>query len=154
MSWRQQWIVTEIRRLDPPREIWHEGRVIGRSLDELVDVATGLPPVPGDLYSAPWYLADWPDHLAPYYYQHNAHRPPIMLVLPAPEGHTYHFCVDMKACDAGKLREDGWTVTGNVPDLTVAPSINAVGTYHGFLQNGVLTDDCDGRQFPNFPPRP
>lgn len=38
-----------------------------------------------------------------------------------------------------------WTRTGEPPNITVTPSINHVGQYHGFLKNGVLTDDVDGR---------
>lgn len=34
----------------------------------------------------------------------------------------------------------GWTVSGVPPNITVSPSINMVGRYHGFLQNGVIGD--------------
>jgi hypothetical protein len=40
-----------------------------------------------------------------------------------------------------------WTVTGDAPNLTIHPSINAVGEYHGYIVNGVLSDDVDGRKF-------
>lgn len=40
-----------------------------------------------------------------------------------------------------------WTVNGDPPNISVSPSINAVGDYHGWLQNGVLSDDCEGRRF-------
>lgn len=42
---------------------------------------------------------------------------------------------------------DGWTVTGKPPDITVSPSINYVGSYHGWLQNGVISQDVDGRNY-------
>jgi hypothetical protein len=42
----------------------------------------------------------------------------------------------------------GWTRTGTPPNVTASPSINYEGEYHGWLQNGVLTDDCEGRVFP------
>jgi hypothetical protein len=32
--------------------------------------------------------------------------------------------------------------------LTASPSVNANNCYHGWLQNGALTDDCEGRTFP------
>lgn len=34
-----------------------------------------------------------------------------------------------------------------MPCTTVEPSINLHGIYHGFLQQGIITDDCEGRQF-------
>lgn len=42
---------------------------------------------------------------------------------------------------------DGWTMTGPLEALTVTPSINAVGSYHGFVTAGVISDDCEGRKF-------
>lgn len=156
MSWTQRFIVVERRVLDPKRPVVLDGKVFGYDVEEFVDVATGLCPTPGDIYEEPWYLNEFPEDLSPYYFTHNAHRPPLVLVLPAAfhvRGSTMNFCVDSKASIGGKLQPDGWVVTGAPPDLTVAPSINAQGTYHGFLQNGVLTDDCEGRQFPHHPPR-
>lgn len=40
-----------------------------------------------------------------------------------------------------------WTRTGEPPRVTATPSINHVGQYHGWLRDGVLTDDCEGRTF-------
>lgn len=40
-----------------------------------------------------------------------------------------------------------WAVEGEPPLLTLTPSINVAGVYHGFIQNGVITDDCEGRKF-------
>jgi hypothetical protein len=42
----------------------------------------------------------------------------------------------------------GWTRTGEPPHVTAMPSINFVDRYHGWLRDGVLTDDCEGRVFP------
>lgn len=46
--------------------------------------------------------------------------------------------------------DDGWTLTlaADGSPLTASPSICANGCYHGWLQNGALTDDCEGRTFP------
>jgi hypothetical protein len=52
----------------------------------------------------------------------------------------------------------GWQVTGEAPNFTLSPSINALdirhqdGTlwrkgWHGWLQSGVLSDDCEGRTY-------
>lgn len=40
-----------------------------------------------------------------------------------------------------------WDVSGEPPNITAKPSINYQGVYHGFLTNGVLTDDVEGRKF-------
>lgn len=40
----------------------------------------------------------------------------------------------------------GWTVAGEFPNITVTPSIESC-NYHGFITDGVLTDDLDGRTF-------
>ncbi len=40
-----------------------------------------------------------------------------------------------------------WTRTGALPMVTARPSINSVGRYHGWLTDGVLSDDVDGRHF-------
>lgn len=101
-----------------------------------------------------WY---WPhfyaheDKLSDYYKQHNSGRPPLLVFLP---GRSL-FCVD-GACwrtptPGGKIEYyGGWQVIGEAPLITLAPSINLVGSYHGFLQNGVISDDCEGRRFDQF----
>jgi hypothetical protein len=50
-------------------------------------------------------------------------------------------------------RVDGpkWNVQGTIPQITVTPSINCVGHYHGFVTGGVISDDCEGRTFPMWP---
>lgn len=45
-----------------------------------------------------------------------------------------------------------WTVTGQAPNFTVSPSVNYHPNdhhngWHGWLQNGILTDDCEGRRY-------
>ena len=34
-----------------------------------------------------------------------------------------------------------WTCTGEPPNVTVTPSIHYIGLYHGFLINGIFSDD-------------
>lgn len=41
----------------------------------------------------------------------------------------------------------GWDVTGELPKITLSPSINQVGSYHGYIQDGVISEDCEGRPF-------
>lgn len=40
-----------------------------------------------------------------------------------------------------------WTVVGEWPKVTVSPSIRCPGSYHGYISDGVLSDDCDDRKF-------
>jgi hypothetical protein len=55
------------------------------------------------------------------------------------------FCPDMLSTQS----DQGWVVTGadDCSTLTVQPSIHAIGQYHGWLANGVLSDDIDGRTY-------
>lgn len=48
---------------------------------------------------------------------------------------------------AAKNRLPEWRWTGTLPNITITPSVNCVGRYHGWVQNGVVTDDCEGRKF-------
>lgn len=77
------------------------------------------------------YWRDWADR-----------RPPICVV--GPNGQEWE--IDRKSSNG-----DGWVVTGEWPRLTCAPSIVLDG-YHGFLRDGVFTDDVEGRG-PNGTPR-
>lgn len=69
-------------------------------------------------------------YLSRMYWQTWSHvRPPICVLCP----NGKEWCVDSKSSNG-----EGWTVTGDPPALTCAPSIMVPG-YHGFLQNGVFT---------------
>jgi hypothetical protein len=108
----------------------------------------------GDWWYAPYFLNDDGSRskfLGSYYYEHNAHRPPIMVVLPG----GCEFCIDSVPSHQQNTGGAGWTVTGSPEDgtLTVDPSIKAgfglapdrpVREYHGFLQGNALTDDIEG----------
>ena len=89
----------------------------------------------------PWYWAsdDW---LSDCYRQHNAGRRPLFVILPG----RHLFLIDGQCWSDGK-RYGGWTVTGEAPNITVSPSINIGGSYHGWLKDGVISDDCEGRRF-------
>lgn len=64
-----------------------------------------------------------------------AHRAPLFIWMP----NGYAWCIDSAYSDR-KPQGPGWTVTGEAPNITVSPSIHHVGIYHGWLQNGVLSD--------------
>lgn len=74
-------------------------------------------------------------------------RPPLLVVLPC--GCAWH--VDMRTSPANGGR--GWLVTGTAPDITVTPSVNCVHDeyrrgYHGWVRNGILSNDLEGRRYP------
>jgi hypothetical protein len=67
-------------------------------------------------------------------------RDPLLICLP--DGH--HWCIDQVATNG----LEGWQVSGQVPNLTANPSILSSG-YHGWLRDGVLSDDTEGRTYDN-----
>lgn len=99
------------------------------------------------MWYAPWLLTKdgqpaAQDYLSTTYVeQRMAHRPPLMVRLPG----GIDFCIDSRADSPGG--ETGWHVTGEEPELTLSPSINVMGTYHGYIRGGFITDDCEGRTF-------
>jgi len=102
---------------------------------------------PGVMFFAPWarknrhlsleYKRDWADK-----------RDPICLVFPdyGPViiDHAYY-------PEVVGQEGHGWTITGEAPKLTVSPSLG-IGQgqngrrwhYHGYLKDGVLSDDIEG----------
>lgn len=95
------------------------------------------------------WVAAWAHELAPRYLRERAAgnpRPPVFVKLP--DGSE--FCLDHRAYSAEQgFHGDGWAVAGDPPACTVTPSVNVVGRWHGYLTAGVLTDDCEGRTFPD-----
>lgn len=105
-------------------------------------------------------------HLTAHYFAANAGRQPVVMMLP---GRTYYLvdgqcfsssCTKCnakhswsgEACPKGGEHTprgyyDGWKVTGTPPKLTVQPSINYEGSYHGYLKDGVVGDDVEGRKY-------
>lgn len=85
---------------------------------------------PGDM----WYIDRELDQLSLFYRDNNMHRKPIMVMLPNRD----FFCVDSPCYSQEKGSYGGWSVTGEAPNITVSPSINMVGRWHGFLTAGIL----------------
>jgi hypothetical protein len=81
--------------------------------------------------------------LCDYYWANNSHRRPLLVYLPG----NLLFCVDCGTVADGVYSKSGWTVTGVPPHITVYPSINVKGIYHGYLTNGVIGDECEGRKY-------
>lgn len=82
---------------------------------------------------------DWCVSLT-YLAQHAARRAPLVVILPC----LTPFCLDGVPLRAGHvmLDEAGWTVTGEIPSLTVTPSINVGGGWHGHIAAGVIGPHC------------
>lgn len=94
--------------------------------------------------------AQYTKHLSDYYHQNNSHRLPLFVVVPT----LYLFCLDGQCHSSERGYYGGWTITGTTESvdgrpmtLTCSPSINIGGTYHGWLGNGILSDDCEGRKY-------
>jgi hypothetical protein len=82
-----------------------------------------------------------------------AGRRPIAVVLPC----GYHLCIDT-AYWGGRWGENpqrvGWAVqiagpiaAGEKLDVTLSPSVNIGGSYHGWIQGGIISEDVEGRRF-------
>ena len=106
-------------------------------------------PQPGDMWPVPGWLEvpGLRNLIAPEYFQRwHGRRPPLIVRLPNGDD----FCIDSKPSVGGS----GWDVTGEPPNITTSPSIASNNWsrehgYHGFLTSGVLSDDVEGRTFPN-----
>lgn len=73
-------------------------------------------------------------------------RPPISVCIPSRiDDYVFTFCIDSSptsdAAGSWAVVVAGELIEGQKPDITVTPSINAEGHYHGYLTDGVLTDD-------------
>lgn len=114
-------------------------------------------PKVGNIWAAPeWEESNIISHQFHLYTQ--GQRPPLMVVLPSssvssPSGD--YFLVDRKwDSDGDDNAEDGWSITivgdlidGEQPDITLEPSIHVIDSYHGYIRNGVITDDLEGRSY-------
>ena len=75
-------------------------------------------------------------HLSEYYWKDwSNNRPPLCIV--CPDGSFWE-------CDRRSSNGPGWVVAGKFPAITCSPSIVVPG-YHGFLRNGVFSEDLEGR---------
>lgn len=107
----------------------------------------------GDMWYSPWKTTDdcppaiRADLSDEYRRDWAGKRPPLVVVVPALSHAGYRLIpIDEHYTRPGETH--GWAVTGEPPDITCSPSINAIGDWHGFLANGVLSDDVEGRRYP------
>jgi hypothetical protein len=85
---------------------------------------------PGMMWDAPWYL----DFSDPW-----AGPDGRSLVMRLPAGGEW--AIDGPSRSGGR-----WTRTGEPPLITARPSILST-HYHGWLTDGILSDDLEGRQY-------
>lgn len=109
-----------------------------------VDIETGEPPKPGNIFYQPMMLLsdDWKRHLSAEFWESYRKRERYPIVLVLPDGH--YWSIDGTASNARPGH--GWTVY-NIPPLdriTVRASIRT-GTYHGILTDGVLNPCADSQ---------
>lgn len=125
---------------------WYTNPKTGKEGDMVHNIVT-----PGAIYEAPWMLEDEEGETRissllsdAYVRDWQGKRPPLAVCLP-----DYScWIIDQKSTIRGSTEwGPGWTITGEVLNLTASPSIDA-GTYHGWLQNGVLTADLENRVYP------
>lgn len=99
----------------------------------------------GDMFFANEHLQNSESlkHLSASYLSQTPNRKPLWVMTPGG-----CWCVDEKPFSGGKYQDGGWTVTGEAPNITARPSINFPGNYHGWLTNGILSNDLEGRIYP------
>lgn len=89
---------------------------------------------PGMIWEAPWYVdVGW----------HGTDGRSFVMRLPG----NGEWAIDAVSTSGGR-----WERTGEPPNITVRPSILSHGSatrkeYHGFLTDGVLSDDLEGRTY-------
>lgn len=86
----------------------------------------------GSMWDAHW-MHDWDLYC----------RDGISLHVKLPGGSDW--CIDGPSQQTPKSK--GWSRTGTAPNITASPSIHHPGVYHGWLANGLLSDDIDGKKF-------
>ncbi|MDB5057204.1 MAG: hypothetical protein JWO59_676 [Chloroflexi bacterium] len=97
----------------------------------------------GTMWYGPIEYAGHDSIMGEDYKRNRAGQRPLWIRLP---GNVVH-CIDGASYNNGQWGA-GWTVTGDPPNITVSPSINHIGIYHGWIRGGVVTDDCEGRAYP------
>lgn len=80
--------------------------------------------------------------LSEFYLKHNYKRPPLFLVVPGPK----LLCIDSQDIYDCPPKYADYSVAGKAPKITMRPSLKTP-DYHGWLQYGVLTADCQGRKY-------
>lgn len=116
-------------------------------------------PAVGDCWFAPWLIGSTPEgaRLPTHFLSDRfiagwnlGTRAPLIVRIPGAggaEAGAFDFCIDGPFWNDGVRDGTGWTVTipsvltlGEMPDVTVEPSINVGKGWHGWLKHGLLTN--------------
>lgn len=73
----------------------------------------------------------------------HAGQRPLIVRMPGP----VHFAVYGPTISENRIGPAGWVVTGDPPAISVTPSVHCPGAYHGYITDGVITDDLDRRTY-------
>lgn len=102
--------------------------------DEVLDVDP-WPPI-----GTMWYVQAGKvptDRLSVDHVLHRNGQPTLWVRIPGGP-----FCLDMCTREWAT-----WIRMGDPPRITVSPSINEVGIWHGYIRDGMITDDVEGRAY-------
>ncbi len=100
---------------------------------------------PGAMWLCPWYCSPADDqsepipHFLSIHYRNDWKGKRAPIAVRCPSGSLW-------VVDQNSSNGTGWVVTGEAPNITASPSIVVPG-YHGFLKDGVFTDDLEGRTY-------
>jgi hypothetical protein len=120
---------------DAEWQVFHERiYVAGDGREFAIKTNSGHRAPAGAMWETP-YLNH--DSFTSTFFKESGRPQPIMVMLP--DG--YQWCMDQTASNG-----PGWDVTGTPPLCTARPSILSPG-YHGWLTDGVLSDDLEGRTY-------
>lgn len=106
----------------------------------------GMPTVPnvGDMWLTPMTPHREPQVGSNYLKDWKGKRDLICVYMPG----GWIWMPDLMAYSGELGRHgNGWKVHGEPPCITCEPSINACGIYHGYIRDGVITEDVEGRRF-------
>lgn len=104
--------------------------------EQVTDIDPYWPEIGTLWYVQPGKVAE--ERLSDDHKRNRSGRPTLWIRIPGGP-----FCLDMRTQDGAQ-----WSRTGEPPRITVAPSINEVGVFHGFIRDGLITDDVEGRTYP------
>lgn len=145
-------MIRSLRRIEPPP--WRDppvdrnGQLYVRSYE--IGDCWYASPGRGGAAGGEWFMfADGPDELSRHRLKIASRHlaagvVPVVVVLPDGPGgqHGYPWCVHAPLLREGGWVEPGWTVEGSIegpqPTLTVHPSIDVRGGWHGLVRNGRL----------------
>ena len=133
----------QLRLIDPPPHIappepWPEGLKSFTTREFSVGdcwYATANGTGGWTVYADGYRHAIYLNSIAP---EHVGKRP-MIVVVPGGGGRGYPWCVHSRTQGNAGYGPSGWTVGGDLPNITLHPSVNMGKVWHGWIKSGVLT---------------